>query len=162
MSPVVPHNNNHRYYDNQGWQGSNFERWVPEQRMFSHSAYNNTNVNNPDYLHVLHSYSSKQALTQMTLNSIQEYDGTNKDAMILWLDHIEMVAHNTGTDTLEVRISKLKGLALDDINASCKEGHLTYHSFRHRLIEHYSNVSYALDAMFAYSHLLQSNKEQTT
>ena len=57
----------------------------------------------PNYLHALDSYSSKQALTQMTLNSIQEYDGTNKDAVNLWLDHIKMVAEKTVLDPLEVR-----------------------------------------------------------
>ena len=45
MSLIVPDYNNCRYY-NQSLQGSNFERQVPEQRMFSHSTYNITNVNN--------------------------------------------------------------------------------------------------------------------
>ena len=92
MSPKVPDYNNHRYYDNQDWQGSNFDRQVPEQRRFQNSTYSNTKVNNSNFLHVLISYSSKQALTQMTLNSIQECDGSNKDATIPWLDHIDMVA----------------------------------------------------------------------
>ena len=130
--------------------------------MFSHSAYNNTDVNNPNFLHVLDSYSSKQALTQMTLNSIQEYDGTNKDATILWLDYIKILTEKTGIDPLEQGISKLKGLALGDINALCKEGHLMWYSFRQSLAEHYSNVPYALDAMFAYSHLSQGDEEPTT
>ena len=116
----MPDYNNDRYYDKQGWQDSNFDRQVPEQRRFHNSAYSNSNVNNPNFLHVLDSYSSKQALTQMTLNSIQEYDGSNKDAMIPWLDHIEMVAGKTGIDPLEVGINKLKGLALGNINAICK------------------------------------------
>ena len=37
-----------------------------------------------------------------------------------------MVAEKTGVGPLEVGISKLKGLALDDINAIHKEGHLTW------------------------------------
>ena len=61
MSPVVPDYNNHRYYDNHGWQGSNFDRQVPEQRRFSNAVYSNTIVSNPNFLHVLDSYSSKQA-----------------------------------------------------------------------------------------------------
>ena len=89
----------------------------------------------------------------MTLNSIHKYDGTNKDAMIQWLDHIEMVAEEIGIDPLEVGISKLKGLALGDINTIHKEGHLTWYSFKQRLIEHYLNVLITSDAMFAYSHL---------
>ena len=53
-----------------------------------------------------------------------------------------------GIDPLEVGISKLKGLTLGNINAIHKEGSLMWYSFRQRLIEHYSNVTYALDAMF--------------
>ena len=98
----------------------------------------------------------------MTLNSIQEYDGTNKDATILWLDHIKMVAEKTGIDPLEVGISKLKGLALGDINAFHKEDHLTLYSFRQRLIQHYLNVPYVSNDMFTYSHLLQGSEEPTT
>ena len=148
MSLIVSDYNNCRYYDNQGWQGSNFDRQVSEQRRFSNSAYSNTNVNNPNFLHVLDSYSSKQALTQITINSIQEHNETNKDATNLWSDHIEMAAVKTGIDPLEVGISKLKGLALGDINAIHKEGHITWYSFRQMLIEHYPNVPYASDAMF--------------
>ena len=51
----------------------------------------------------------------MSLKSIQEYNGSNKDATIQWLDHIEMVAQKYGIDPLETGISKLKGLALGDI-----------------------------------------------
>ena len=98
----------------------------------------------------------------MTLNFIKEYDGTNKDAMILWLDHIEMVGEETGIDSLEVGISKLKEVALGDINAIHKEGHLTWYTFRQRLIELYLNVPYVLDAMFVYSHLSQGDEESTT
>ena len=130
MSQIVPDYKNCRYYDNQSWEVSNFDRQVPKQRRFSNCTYNNTNVNNPNFLHVLDSYSIKQVLTQMTLNSIQEYDGTNKQATILWLDHTEMVAEKIGIDPLEVGISKLKGLALGNINAIDKEGHLTWYSFR--------------------------------
>ena len=72
---------------------------VPEQRRFSQSSYNN-NVNNPNILYDLDAYSTKQALTQISLNSIQEYDGSNKDAMIPWLDHIKKVAEMYGIDPL--------------------------------------------------------------
>ena len=82
--------------------------------------------------------------------------------MILWLDHIKMVVEKYGTDPLEIGISKLKGLALGDINAICKEGNLMWHSFRHRLTQHYSNVPHASDAMFMYSHLIQGIEEPTT
>ena len=79
--------------------------------------------------------------------------------MIPWLDHIEMVAEKTGIDPLKVGISRLKGLAMGDINAIHKESTLTWYSFRQRITEHYLNVPYALDAMFAYSHLSQGKEE---
>ena len=72
-----------------------------------------------------------------------------------------MVAENTGINPLKVGISKLKGLALGDITAIHKEGHLTWFSFIQGLIEHYSNVPFASDAMYTYSYLLQGNEEPT-
>ena len=73
-----------------------------------------------------------------------------------------MIVENNGIDPLEVGICKLKGLALGNITAIHKVGHLTWYSFIQRLIEHYSNVPYAFDAMFVYSHLLQGDMEPTT
>ena len=109
MPPVVPNYNDGSHYNNQDWQSNHLDWQAPEQRRFSQSLYNPTYVNNPNFLHVLDSHSSKQAITQITLNSIQEYNGSNTDATILWLDHIKMVAGNTGIDPLKVGISKLKG-----------------------------------------------------
>ena len=40
---------------------------------------------------------------------------------IPWLDQFEVVAERTGNDPVEVGISKLKGLALGDINTIRKE-----------------------------------------
>ena len=37
------------------------------------------------------------------------------------LDQVELVAERTGIDPLEVGITKLKGLALGDVNTICKE-----------------------------------------
>ena len=88
MSPVVPNYNDHIHYDNQGWQGNHFDWQVPKQRWFPQASYNLTTANNPNFLHVLDSYSSKQAITQMTLNVMPEYDGSDKAATIPWLDHI--------------------------------------------------------------------------
>ena len=128
--------NDHIYYNDQCWQGNCFEQQVPEQRMFPHAPYNNTNVgnhtnvNSPNFLNVLDSYSSKQAITQTTLNSIPEYDGSNKFATIPWLDHINMVAENTGIDPLKVGISKSKEIALGDITTIHKEGHSVWYNFR--------------------------------
>ena len=115
MSPVVPDYYDHVHYDNHGWQGNHFEWQVPEQRRFPHAPYNNTNidnntnVNSSNFSHVLGSFCSKQAITQTTLNSIPEYDGSNKAATIPWMDHIEMVAENTGINPLQEGFSKLKG-----------------------------------------------------
>ena len=102
-----------------------FHWQVPEQGRFPQAPYNPTNANNPNFLPVLDSYSSKQAIIQMTLNAILEHNGSNKAATIPWLDHVKMVAENTGIDPLKVGICKLKGLALGDITAIQKEGHLT-------------------------------------
>ena len=84
MSLIVPdYNGQCGYYNNQGWQGNNFDgRQVSDQRRFSHSPHNNNSNNKTNFLTVLQSYSAKQALTQISLNSIQEYNGSNKDATI--------------------------------------------------------------------------------
>ena len=161
MFPIVPdYNGQHGYYN---WQGNNLDRReVGNQRKFSHSSQNNNNSSsNTNFLTILEGYSNRQALAQISLNSLQEYDGTNIDITIQWLDHIKMVAEKTGTDPSEVGISKLKGLALGDINTICKGGNLTCYSFRQRLIEHYSNVPYKSNAMFAYFHLLQGDEKPT-
>ena len=73
----------------------------------------------------------------MSLNSIKEYDGSDREASILWLDHIELVAEKMGIDLLEVAISKLQGTALGNINAMHKEGNLTWYRVRQRLIQYY-------------------------
>ena len=74
------------------------------------------------------------------LNSIQEYDGSERDTMIPWLDQVELVAERTSIDPLEVGISKLKELALGDISTILKEEVLSWHKFQQCLIEQYSNV----------------------
>ena len=61
--------------------------------------------------------SSVQLLAQAALRSIQEFDGNDKTATIPWLDQVRLVAERTGNDPVKVGISKLKGLALGDINA---------------------------------------------
>ena len=93
----------------------------------------------------------KQALAQSTLSPIQKFDSSNRKATITWLDQFKLVAKRTGIDPLEVSISKLKGLALGDVNIICKEEDLLWHKFQQCLIEQYSNVPYTSDAMFAYS-----------
>ena len=97
----------------------------------------------------------------MSLSSIKEYDRSDREATISWLDHVELVAEKMGIVPLEVGISKLQGIALGDINAMCKEGNLTWYKVRQRLIEYYSNGPYFSDLMFAYSHPSQGDDELT-
>ena len=96
------------------------------------------------------------------LNTIQEYDGTNKEATIPWLDQVELVVERIGIDSLEVGFSKLKGPALADISIVHKEEGLSWHKFRQHLIEQYSNVPYVPDAMFKYSKIRQWDAVSTT
>ena len=69
------------------------------------------------------------------------------------------MAERTGNDPVEVGISKLKGLALGDINTIRKEEDLTWHKFRQILIENYSNIPYMLNAMVACTQLMQQDDE---
>ena len=100
--------------ENQGWQGNYFEWQVPEQRRFPHGSYNNTNVDNhtnvnsPNFLNVLDSYSSKQAIPRQLLTPYLSMMEVPELLQSHGWDHIEMVAENTSVDPLEVSISKLK------------------------------------------------------
>ena len=98
---------------------------------------------------------------QSTLNALQEYDGSDGEATIPWLDKVELIAKNTGIDPLEIAISKLKGLALSNISSMHKEEGLSWHKFRQCLIEQYSDVQYVPDAMFMYSKISQWDDEST-
>ena len=60
----------------------------------------------------LEGYSSWQVLTQIVMNSIQEFDGTDRKATIPWLDHIKVIARKMSFDPLEIGMSKLKGTTL--------------------------------------------------
>ena len=91
-------------------------------------------------LNVLETFSANQALEQSTHNSIQEFDH-DREATISWSDQVELVAERTGIDPSDIEIRKLKGLALGNV------------------IEQYSNVPYASDAMFAYSQIAQQADE---
>ena len=113
-------------------------------------------------INALEGYSSWQVLMQMAMNSIQEFDGMDREATIPWLDHVEAVTRKTCFDPLEIGMSKLKGMALCDINAISKEGNLSYFWFCQLLIEHYSNVLYTPDALNVYAHLMQGENESVT
>ena len=53
-------------------------------------------------------------------------------------------------------------MALHNINAASKEGTLSYFQFCQLLIEDYSNVPYALDALNTYDYLMQGEDELIT
>ena len=105
-----------------------YNRQITDQRRFSQSWQNYDN--NIKFLIALEGYSTRQAITHMLLNSIQEYDGSDREATILWLDHNEQVVEKTGIDPLEVGISTLRGIALVDLNGICKEGNLAWYKLR--------------------------------
>ena len=92
------------------------------------------------------------------LNALQEYDGSDREATIPWLVHVEFVAKRKGIDLLEVGISKLKGLALADISIVHKKEGLSWYKFRKHLIEQYLNVPYVPDKMLAYSKISQQDR----
>ena len=56
-------------------------------------------------------------------------------------------------------MSKLKSIALHNVNAASKEGTLLYFQFCQILIEHYSHIPYESDALNAYAHLVQGEQE---
>ena len=58
-----------------------------------------------------------QVLMQMARNSIQEFDGTDKEATIPWLDHVEAIVRKMGFEPLEIGMSKLKSTTFCDVNA---------------------------------------------
>ena len=45
---------------------------------------------------------------QMAINSIQEFDGMDREAAMPWLDHIEAIARKKSSDPLEIGMSMLK------------------------------------------------------
>ena len=67
-----------------------------------------------------------------------------------------------GFDPVEIGMSKLKGVVLNDINGASKEGTLSYFWFCQLLIEHYSNIPYVSDALNAYTHLAQGEHKSVT
>ena len=121
------------------------------------SCNSSINIVNP-----LDSYSSRQVLIQMVMNSIKELDGKNWEATIPWLNHIEGVSRKMGFDPLEIGMSKLKGTAVHDVNAANMEGTLLYFWFHQLLIEHYSNIPYVSDTLNTYAHLMQGENELIT
>ena len=71
------------------------------------------------------------------MNSIQEFDGTDRQATILWQDYVEAIARKMGFDPLEVGMSKLKGTVLGNVNAVSKPLLVQVPSVAHRaLLKH--------------------------
>ena len=96
------------------------------------------------------------------MNALQEYDGSEREATIPWLDQAKQVAERTGIDPLEVGTSTSKGLALANISTVHKEEVLSWHKFRQYLIKQYSNVPYVPNTMFTYSNIIQWDDESIT
>ena len=73
---------------------------------------------------------SMQLLAQAALGSIQEFNRKDKAMTIPWLDQVKLVVERTGVDLVEVGISKLRVLALGDINTTREEESLTWYKVR--------------------------------
>ena len=110
-------------------------------------------------VNISHSCSLRQVLMQMAINLIQEFDGTNLEATIPWLDNTESTVKKTGFDPVEVGMGKLKGSVLCDENGASKEGTLSYFWFYQLLIEHYSSILYVSDTLNTYAHSAQGEHE---
>ena len=67
-----------------------------------------------------------------------------------------------GFNPMEIGMSKLKGMALCNINGATKEGTLSYLQFCQLLIEYYSNILYMSDTLNAYAHLVQGESKLIT
>ena len=166
ISPVPLDYRQHRHYNSQGQHRYNnydrssqhYNRPEADHRRYSQALTNTNNDSTTVVLSALETFSAKQALVQSTLNAIQEFNGSNRESTISWLDQVELVA---GFDLLEVGISKLKGLSLGNISTIHKEEGLSWHKFRQHFIEQYSNIPYTSDAMFAYSEISQHDNEST-
>ena len=63
-------------------------------------------MNNSNFFPGFKDYSARQMPAQWLLNLIKEYNGSDKEATIPWLDHVELVAEKMGIDPLEVAIIK--------------------------------------------------------
>ena len=162
MAPVSQQYHHHRQHDIQGqWRYNHYNqrsqrcsRQEQDQRRYSHTLPNTDNNSTSVVLNAVEKLSAKQRLAQSTLNSIQEFDGNDMEATILWLDQVKLVAERTGIDSLEVGISKLKGLAPGNVKTIHKEQGLRWHMFRQCLIEQYSSVLYVSNVVFAYTQMI--------
>ena len=168
MSPIVQEHIGQ--YMHQVGQGQNGIGYTGAPGLFPSLVDSNGRFSQPapccnsgvNIVNALDSYSSRPVLMQMAMNAIQEFNSTNQEATIPWLDHIEGVAKKMGFDPLEIGMSKLKGTAHHDVNTPSKEGTLLYFWFCQLLIEHFSNITYALDALKAYTHLTQGENKLIT
>ena len=140
----------HNRYNNYNRRSEHHNRPEADHRRSLLALSNTHNDSATVVINALESFSAKQTLAQSRLNAIQEFDGSDRELMLSWLEQVELVAERTGFDPLEVGISQLKGLVLGDISTIHKEEGLLWHKFGQCLIEKDSNVPYAPDAMFTY------------
>ena len=122
MSMVPLDYRQHRHYNSQGHNRYNnynrmsqhYNRPEADHRRYLQALSNTNNDSATVVINALESFSAKQVLAQFTLNAIQEFNGSDRETTLSWLDRMELVVERTGFDPLEVGISKLKGLALHD------------------------------------------------
>ena len=104
MSPVSLDNIQHRNYNSQGHhrysnydgRSQHYNRPEADHRRHSQTLPNVHNYHATVVINALESFSAKQVLAQSTLNAIQEFDGSNKESTLTWLDQLELVAERTG------------------------------------------------------------------
>ena len=140
-------------------QGFFLPQVMGNRRFLQITPYEEVGIN---LICALEGYSSWQVLMQSMMNSIQEFDGTDMEAIIPWLDHIKAIAKKLGFDPLEVGMSKLEGITLCNVNVVSIDGNLSWFRFHQLLIEHYSNVLYVSDTLNASAHILQGESESVT
>ena len=84
------------------------------------------------------------------LNTIKEFDGSDKSFTIPWFDQVEMIVERSSTDPVEVGISKLVGIHLQNIiTIKCKEGNFMWHKFHQLLTENCLDAPYVSYVMTA-------------
>ena len=110
MSPVPQHYHHHRQYEKQGQHryGHYDRRFHHHSRqelrpkeVFQHFAKYRQQFNISSLKCFRKYFQQNSILAQSTFNSIQEFDGSNREATIPWLDQVKLVAERTGIDPLE-------------------------------------------------------------
>ena len=94
LSPVPLDYGQLRHYDSQGHNRYNnynrrskhYKRPEADHGRYSQALPNKNNDSATVVINVLESFSAKQALAQYTLNAIQEFNGSDRESTLSWLD----------------------------------------------------------------------------